>query len=210
MSFKAYLDNIEIKTGKTPDDFRKLAEKKGLLKDGTKAMEIVSWLKKDFALGHGHAMAIYAVFKGIKSPENTAQKATKKPKIKASSMKAAKNIDEYLATQPPKTREVLEKLRRIILSIAPEAEEVISYAMPAFKYHGMLVGFAGWKNHAGFYPWNSRTIAEFKDELKAYETSKGAIQFPLEKPIPVALVKKIVKARMKDNLAKEKLKKQSK
>jgi len=66
MSFQAYLDNIRKKTGKTPDDFRKLAEKKGLLKGGVKAAEIVSWLKKDFDLGHGHAMAIYTVFKGSK------------------------------------------------------------------------------------------------------------------------------------------------
>ena len=66
MSFQAYIDNIKIRTGKTPDDFRKLAEEKGLLKPGVKAGEIVAWLKKDFGLGHGHAMAIYAVFKGIK------------------------------------------------------------------------------------------------------------------------------------------------
>ena len=125
-------------------------------------------------------------------------------------MKPAKNIDSYLDGVPPSASAKLEKLRSIILSVAPEAEEVISYAMPAFKSHGMLVGFAAWKNHVGFYPWNSRTIAEFRDELKGYSTSKGAIQFPLDKPIPVALVKKIVKARMKDNLAKEKLKKQSK
>ena len=118
-----------------------------------------------------------------------------------------KNIDEYLSMQPPKTRAALEKLRRIILSVAPESVEVISYAMPAFKYHGMLVGFAGWKNHAGFYPWNSRTVDGFKNELKEYTTSKGAIQFPLDKPIPITLVKNIVKARMKENLAKEKLKK---
>jgi len=119
---------------------------------------------------------------------------------------AAKNIDEYLAGQAPKTRTALQKLRKIILSVTPDAEEVISYAMPAFKYHGMLVGFAGWKEHVGFYPWNSRTVAEFKDELKGYETSKGAIQFPLDKPIPVTLVKKIVKARMKENMAKESIK----
>jgi uncharacterized protein YdhG (YjbR/CyaY superfamily) len=118
-------------------------------------------------------------------------------------MKApAKNIDEYLVQQPPKSRTALEKLRQIILSVAPDAEEVISYAMPAFKYHGILVGFAGWKNHSGFYPWNSRTVTEFKEDLKGYETSKGAVQFPLDKPIPVALVKKIVKARMKENLKK--------
>ena len=79
MSFQAYIDNIQKKTGKTPEDFRKLAEKKGLLKPGVKAMEIVNWLKKDFGLGHGHAMAIYAVFKGVKqSKENTTTKKTKK------------------------------------------------------------------------------------------------------------------------------------
>ena len=66
MSFQAYIDNIKAKTGKTPEDFRALAEKKGLLKPGVKAGEIVSWLKKDFSLGHGHAMAIYAAFKGTK------------------------------------------------------------------------------------------------------------------------------------------------
>jgi hypothetical protein len=66
MSFQAYIDNIKAKTGKTPEDFRKLAEKNGLLKPGVKAMEIVSWLKKDHGLGHGHAMAIYAIFKGRK------------------------------------------------------------------------------------------------------------------------------------------------
>lgn len=66
MSFQAYIDNIKAKTGKTPDDFKKLAEKKGLLKPGVKAGEIVAWLKKDFDLGHGYAMAIYAIFKGVK------------------------------------------------------------------------------------------------------------------------------------------------
>ena len=66
MSFQAYIDNIKKKTGKTPDDFKKLAEEKGPQKPGVKAMEVVNWLKKDFGLGHGHAMAIYAVFKGIK------------------------------------------------------------------------------------------------------------------------------------------------
>jgi hypothetical protein len=66
MSFQAYIDNIKIKTGKTPDDFRKLAERKGLLRPDVKAMEIVGWLKKDHGLGHGHAMAIYATFKDVK------------------------------------------------------------------------------------------------------------------------------------------------
>jgi uncharacterized protein YdhG (YjbR/CyaY superfamily) len=117
---------------------------------------------------------------------------------------SVKDIDDYLAGVPPSARTKLEKLRSVILSVVPDAEEVISYGMPAFKYHGMLVGFAAWKNHVGFYPWNSRTAGEFKDELKGYNTSKGAIQFPLEKPIPVVLVKKIVKARMKENINKNK------
>ena len=70
MSFQAYIDNIKKKTGKTPDDFKKLAAKKGLLEPGVKAGEIVKWLKEDFDLGHGHAMAIYAVFKGVKQADN--------------------------------------------------------------------------------------------------------------------------------------------
>jgi hypothetical protein len=69
MSFQAYIDNIKAKTGKTPDDFKKLAEQKGLLKPGIKAMQVVNWLKEDFGLGHGHAMAIYAVFKNIKQSQ---------------------------------------------------------------------------------------------------------------------------------------------
>lgn len=122
-------------------------------------------------------------------------------------MKApAKDIDSYLAGVSPPARAILEKLRSVILSVAPDAEEVISYGMPAFKCHGMLVGFAAWKEHCGFYPWNSSTVDEFKKELKGYTTSKGAIQFPLTKPLPVTLVKKIVKARMKANTLRSKQK----
>ena len=78
MSFQAYIDNIKAKTGKTPEDFKKLAEKKGLLKPGVKAMQVVNWLKADFGLGYGHAMAIYAVFKGVKQAEPTGNKPVKK------------------------------------------------------------------------------------------------------------------------------------
>ena len=116
----------------------------------------------------------------------------------------AKNIDEYISQQPEHMRATLEQLRRIIKETAPGAEELISYRMPAFRYHGMLAGFAAAKNHYGFYPWNGRTTTQFKDELKDYETSKGAIRFPKDKPIPVRLVKKIIKARMKENIEKEK------
>jgi hypothetical protein len=78
MSFEAYIDNIEAETGKKPEDFRKLAEKKGLLKPGVKASEIVAWLKEEFGLGHGHAMAIYAVFKGVKKYDASKSKVKKK------------------------------------------------------------------------------------------------------------------------------------
>jgi hypothetical protein len=82
MSFQAYIDNIKAKTGKTPEDFKKLAEKEGLLKPGVKAMQVVNWLKADFGLGHGHAMAIYAVFKGVKQSEGIKVKEPVK-KVKA-------------------------------------------------------------------------------------------------------------------------------
>jgi len=124
--------------------------------------------------------------------------------------KSVKDIDTYISLQPEELRPTLERLRQIIKAAAPDAEEVISYGMPAFRYHGMLAGFAPAKNHYGFYPWSSRTVEEFKDDLKDYETSKGAIRLPKDKPIPVALIKKIVKARMKQNLAKEKLKQEPK
>ena len=115
-----------------------------------------------------------------------------------------KDIDMYITLQPERVRDTLEKMRQVIKSVAPGAEEVISYGMPAFKYHGMLVGFAAAKNHYGFYPWNGKTVEQFKDDLKDFGTSKGAIRFPKDKPLPVTLIKKIVKARMKDNISKMK------
>lgn len=119
-----------------------------------------------------------------------------------------KDIDAYISHQPEKTREILEKIRQTIKSVAPKAEEVISYQMPAFKYHGMLVYFAAFKNHIGFYSLPSGNN-EFKKELSIYKSGKGSVQFPLDKPIPYALIKKIVKFRMKENLEKEKKKKQT-
>jgi uncharacterized protein YdhG (YjbR/CyaY superfamily) len=86
---------------------------------------------------------------------------------------------------------------------------VISYQMPAFKYHGMLVYFAAWKNHIGFYPVSS-AISKFKKELSAYEMAKGSVKFPLDKPVPFALITKIVKFRVKENLEKAKLKSKAK
>ena len=118
----------------------------------------------------------------------------------------AKDIDAYLAPLPEDVRAELEKLRKTIKAAAPGAEEVISYNMPAFRFHGMLCGFAAYKNHCSFFPWGGKAIVEFKDELKGFETAKGTIRFTLEKPLPVALVKKIVKMKVKDNLEKEKRK----
>jgi uncharacterized protein YdhG (YjbR/CyaY superfamily) len=115
-----------------------------------------------------------------------------------------KDIDSYIALQPVAERATLEQLRLIIKSVVPEAEEVISYSMPAFKHFGMLVGFANAKQHTGFYPWNGSTVAKFEKELKNFGTSRGAIRFPKDKPLPVTLIKKIVKSRVKENIEKTK------
>ncbi|MCL5991647.1 MAG: DUF1801 domain-containing protein [Bacteroidetes bacterium] len=112
------------------------------------------------------------------------------------------DVDSYLATVPEPAKSTLEKLRQTIRGIVPAAEEVISYGMPAFKYKGILVYFASFKNHCSFFP-GSAIIENFKEELKAYKTSKGTIQFAFDKPLPASLVKKIVKARMKENEEKE-------
>lgn len=117
-----------------------------------------------------------------------------------------KDIDTYLSLQPENVQSKLEKLRQIIKAAAPDAEEVISYGMPAFRLNGMLVYFAGFKNHYSFFPGNASLIANMEEELKGYKTSKGTIQFELDKPLPVALIKKIVKARVMENLSKPKKK----
>ena len=116
--------------------------------------------------------------------------------------KVAGNIDEYIERFPENVQTILQKLRVTIRKAAPGAEEVISYQMPAFKYHGTLVYFAGYNNHIGFYPTSS-PMKFFKDRLTNYKTSKGAIQFPINEAIPLALVKDIVKFRIRENLEKE-------
>jgi uncharacterized protein YdhG (YjbR/CyaY superfamily) len=114
-----------------------------------------------------------------------------------------KNIDEYIAGFPKEIQAILQNLRRVIRKSAPEAQEVISYSMPAFKQNGILVYFAAFKDHIGFFPTSSG-VSAFKKELEPYATSKGTIRFPLEKPIPLNLVEKIVKFRVKENLNKVK------
>lgn len=116
----------------------------------------------------------------------------------------ANTIDEYMETLPKDVRTVLENLRKTIKSVAPKAEETISYQMPAFKYYGMLVYFAAFKNHCSFFPGGSASLAkELEAELKPYKTSKGTLQFTVDKPLPATLVKKIVKIRMKQNEERE-------
>jgi uncharacterized protein YdhG (YjbR/CyaY superfamily) len=110
-------------------------------------------------------------------------------------------IDEYIAAFPEETRKSLEVMRATIKKAAPEAEEKISYQMPTFVLKGNLVHFAAHKNHIGFYPTPS-AIQAFESELSKYESSKGAVQFPMEKPLPLKLIGKIVKFRVAENLKK--------
>lgn len=108
-------------------------------------------------------------------------------------------IDDYISTFPQNIQEILQKLRKTISKAAPNAEETISYQMPTFKLKRNLVHFAAYKNHIGFYPTPS-AIEAFKKELSSYETSKGTIKFPLNKPIPFDLVKRIVEFRLREDL----------
>lgn len=112
-----------------------------------------------------------------------------------------KTVDEYHAAFPKDVRELLEKLRKAIRQAAPQAEECISYNMPAYKLHGSLVYYAANRTHIGFYPTSS-PMRVFKDELAAYKTGKGSIRFPLETGIPVSLVKTIVAYRVQENIDK--------
>ena len=120
-----------------------------------------------------------------------------------------KDIDSYIAYQLKEIQSILKDLKAAIIEAAPQSEEVISYGMPAFKLYGMLVYFAGYKKHIGFYPTASG-ISAFKKELSIYKNAKGSVQFPLDKPLPLDLIKKIVKFRVKENSKKQKQKKQLK
>ena len=115
-------------------------------------------------------------------------------------------IDEYIKTFPRDIQKILKTVRQTIIKSAPTAEEAISYQIPTFKLNGNLVHFAAYKNHIGFYP-GSEAIKVFKREIVSYKSSKGAIQFPIDKPIPLALIHKIVKLRVKINSAKSSIKK---
>ena len=109
------------------------------------------------------------------------------------------DIDEYIASFPKDTQEILEKVRTTIRQAAPDAEETIKYQIPTFTLKGNLVHFGAFKKHIGFYPTPTGT-EEFKNELSVYEGAKGSVRFPLDKPIPFDLISRIVEFREKENL----------
>ena len=115
------------------------------------------------------------------------------------------SIDAYIATFPAEVQRKLQEIRAVIKSAAPDATEKISYQMPTFFLKGNLVYFAAFKNHIGFYP-EPRGIDEFKDELAVYASGKGSVRFPLDEPLPLELISRIVKFRVAENLKKAELK----
>ncbi|MEO5944627.1 MAG: DUF1801 domain-containing protein [Ferruginibacter sp.] len=115
-------------------------------------------------------------------------------------------IDKYIKSFPKTTQILLQEVRTYILNAAPAAEEIISYKMPAYRQNGILVYFAGYANHIGFYP-GAAAIKKFGKQISGYKNAKGSVQFPLDKPLPLALITSIVKFRIKEILEKKKLKK---
>lgn len=114
----------------------------------------------------------------------------------------ANDVDTYIASFAEGIQNLLEQIRTRIRQTAPEAKETISYGMPTYVLNGNLVHFAAFKNHIGFYPSPSG-IEQFKEELSAYKGAKGSVQFPLDKPMPLDLITKIVKFRVKENMEKD-------
>jgi uncharacterized protein YdhG (YjbR/CyaY superfamily) len=120
----------------------------------------------------------------------------------AMNMKPADNFDDYMSRFPKGTQQLLKKMRATIRKAAPQSEEAISYGIPTFKLNGNLVHFAAYKRHIGFYP-GAAGIATFKKELSGYKGAEGSVQFPLDEPLPLALVSRIVKFRVNQNLSKK-------
>lgn len=118
-----------------------------------------------------------------------------------SSKFASQTVDNYISTFNKEEQELLQEMRNIIKNVAPDAEEIISYGMPAYKKNGVLAYFAGYKNHIGFYPTSSG-IENFKNEVLKFKWSKGAVQFPLNKKLPKTLIEKIVKFKISENQEK--------
>ena len=129
------------------------------------------------------------------------------PGVRMGAMKTAKSagdgtaaVEAYLARVPEPARTTLEKLRATIRTAAPkDAAECISYGMPAFRYKGALVAYAAFKQHCSFFPMSASMLDDFADDVMSYRTAKGTLQFPQDRPLPAALVKKMVKARVEQN-----------
>jgi len=119
------------------------------------------------------------------------------------------SIDEYISRMPEDVQDRLQKIRQTIHEAAPDAEETISYQMPAFRQNGILVYFAAFKNHIGFFPTASG-IEKFKEQLSAYEGSKGTVRFPLDEPVPYELISRIVRYRVEENRRKAEVKRKKK
>ena len=115
----------------------------------------------------------------------------------------AKTIDTYLASLSADKRAALERVRKIVRRTAPKAEECVSYGIPAFRLNGLLVGFGATLRHCAFYPMSASTVAAHSDDLKDYDTGKGTIRFQADDPLPVALLRKLVKARIAENAARK-------
>lgn len=118
----------------------------------------------------------------------------------------AETIDAYISECPPEQQQILQLVRKTIQSAAPAATEAMSYGMPTFKLAGNLVHFAAWKTHLGFYPTPS-ALQQFSKEISGYTSSKGAVQFPYDQPMPLELITRMTKFRVQENLAKQKSKK---
>jgi uncharacterized protein YdhG (YjbR/CyaY superfamily) len=129
----------------------------------------------------------------VSAKSRTTRRSSATPRARVST------IEAYLARVGDDKRAALEALRKTIRAAAPDAEECISYQLPAFRLNGILVGFGATANHCAFYPWSGSIVAAFKNELKKYDTSKGTIRFQADHPLPAALVRRIVKARIAEN-----------
>lgn len=115
------------------------------------------------------------------------------------------SVDQYINSFPPTTKKLLKQFRALIKKSVPGVDETISYNMPAYKYQGILVYFAGYEKHIGFYPMPS-AIIKFKKEFSVYKSAKGSVQFPLDEPLPVKLIEDVLKFRIKENITAAELK----
>ena len=135
----------------------------------------------------------------ILESHNVTRRLTSQPTERKVDMAGPSSVEDYLSQVPVEARAALEKLRKTIMAAAPNTTETISYQMPTFKYQGRaLVGFAAFKKHCSLFPYSGRVIDAHNKELGPYETSKGTIRFTADKPLPAALVEKIVKARIEE------------